>query len=730
MADGPSRFGEFVVDALLGEGGMGKVYRARQVALDRWVALKVLAPARYNKEFAERFYQEARSAARLVHPSIIQIYTVGEHDGIPFFAMEYIDGIDLEQLLRKDPSSLSLEETVEIVRNVAKALSMGLEFGIVHRDIKPGNIMLTKTGLVKVMDFGLAKGIASVSATNPGVVVGTPAYMSPEQGAGDPVDIRSDIYSLGCVMYRCLCERQPFQADNPASLIYKHTYEDPVPPRSICADLPPEAERLCLKMLAKKPEDRFQDPKALLEALAQVPANAGVGEMLLAKRVGTVVGKEKERAPEPAAGLKEPGAKAAPWTPAAAPAQAEAAGVRAASPEALAASVLPKTMLMPPPEVASLSPQAPGVAEEQAPRAAAAKQESGAIAAPQTPATKAPTQAGVLRTDILRRNFQKLPDGRWTYKNELAECRFAEGLAATIKAPQGHAPGGLGDCLLCTNWNRHIGCAVAYTHDIEARQRYEGLKLLVEQAAAWTGAGNFEKAIMLLAGYIETKPKDPEGYKELARLYNRPDYRGRDRRRAVVLYERFVELARAAGNSSNFEIARAMRRAKALLAMPEQKSPGIAPGSGLAFQCFHHGTEGCFAYGVLTASQLVVARAGYIDPQSGVTAAATGSAMVRATSIFRHFRSEKAEEDEKARTRKELSRLSGLTLEELAKDPACVLAATYDELEDCAISVGEEAEVITVTLKGPRKGHLVFSKAGSFRAEQCYELMRRKLAKP
>ncbi|MCY3017814.1 MAG: serine/threonine-protein kinase, partial [Planctomycetota bacterium] len=292
---------EFVIESLLGEGGMGKVYRARQVALDRWVALKVLAHARDKKDFLARFYREAQSAARLVHPNIIQIYTVGEYEGIPFFAMEYVEGVDLQRLARCHPEYLTIEEAMEIVRSVAKALSIAKEHGIVHRDIKPANIMVAKSGLIKVMDFGLAKGIAADEfATQTGLVIGTPAYMCPEQGAGRDVDIRSDIYSLGCVLYECLCDHPPFEADSVAALIYKHAYEDPQPPAEFRKEVPPELEAVCLKMLAKNPAERFQTPEELLLALAQIPCNQALAELLLAKRVATVLrAKRPENGPTP-----------------------------------------------------------------------------------------------------------------------------------------------------------------------------------------------------------------------------------------------------------------------------------------------------------------------------------------------------------------------------------------------------------------------------------------------
>ena len=189
MALDPNRFDEFIIESMIGEGGMGKVYRARQTALDRWVALKVLPRAKENANFKERFFREARSAARLVHPNIIQIHTVGEMQGVPYFTMEYVEGDDLEHIIRAGDLPLSNDCIIEIARSVVKAMAVASEQGVVHRDIKPANIMTSKTGLVKLMDFGLAKELDH-NITQSGVVAGTPTYMSPEQGSGQTVDFR------------------------------------------------------------------------------------------------------------------------------------------------------------------------------------------------------------------------------------------------------------------------------------------------------------------------------------------------------------------------------------------------------------------------------------------------------------------------------------------------------------------------------------------------------------
>ncbi|MCX7804030.1 MAG: protein kinase [Planctomycetota bacterium] len=266
----PIRIGDFILEKKLGEGGMGQVFKARQVGLERDVALKILpAASAQNEEFKARFYREAQNAAKLIHPNIIQIYTISTYEGIPYFAMEFVEGLDLQQILEGQAEAMpTLPEIVEIIRSVARALAMAAELSIVHRDIKPANIMVSSRGVVKVMDFGLAKATTGMSSlTQTGFIMGTPTYMSPEQGEGKEVDGRSDLYSLGCVFYECLAGRPPFHADGMAALIYKHIYEEPKPLKELRPDVPDAVARIVHRMLAKKPEDRYPDANALLQAL-------------------------------------------------------------------------------------------------------------------------------------------------------------------------------------------------------------------------------------------------------------------------------------------------------------------------------------------------------------------------------------------------------------------------------------------------------------------------------
>jgi serine/threonine protein kinase len=262
------RFGDFLLEKKIGQGGMGEVYRARQVSLDRPVAVKCLSRGLATQPgFVERFQREAKAAANIVHPHVIQIYAYGIDQGTPYFAMEYVEGEDLQQRMRR-LKRLALEEIVDTMIAVASALAAAHEKGMIHRDIKPSNVMIDKQGNVKVMDFGLAKAATTDgSLTSSGVIMGTPNYLSPEQGRGDPIDGRADLYSLGVVLYELLAGDLPFRADTPAGLIFKHVYEEPVSLLKRNKEVPPFLDEVTLKLLAKDPAERYPDAKALLNDL-------------------------------------------------------------------------------------------------------------------------------------------------------------------------------------------------------------------------------------------------------------------------------------------------------------------------------------------------------------------------------------------------------------------------------------------------------------------------------
>lgn len=260
--------GHCTIQRKLGQGGMGAVYLAHHSGLNRSVAIKVLpGDLASSPEYKERFFREARLAARLEHPNVVQVHDVGEEKGIHYISMQFIEGKSLDAIL-KERKKLSVNEALSITKRVAVALSAAAKLGIVHRDIKPHNILISKDGLVKVADFGLAKDEDSNrSISEPGVVMGTPYYMSPEQAKGEKVDHRGDIYSLGATLYHMLTGKRLFDGGSPVSIVMKQATEDPVPARELEPGLPEPVAALINRMLAKDPAKRFATADELVRAL-------------------------------------------------------------------------------------------------------------------------------------------------------------------------------------------------------------------------------------------------------------------------------------------------------------------------------------------------------------------------------------------------------------------------------------------------------------------------------
>ncbi|MDO5707718.1 MAG: Stk1 family PASTA domain-containing Ser/Thr kinase [Andreesenia angusta] len=251
----------------VGGGGMAEVYKAKCRLLNRYVAVKVLRDQFKNDaDVLTKFKREAQSAASLTHPNIVNVYDVGEEDGKNYIVMEYINGKTLKDLINIY-GHLDNRETVNTAISIGEALEAAHKNGIVHRDIKPHNIMVTEDRIIKVTDFGIARATSSVTMTNNGGVLGSAHYLSPEQARGGMVDKRSDIYSLGVVMYEMMTGKVPFDADSPISVAIMHIQEEAVPPREINPDIPRELEFIIMKAMKKSSSERYQDIKSLLADL-------------------------------------------------------------------------------------------------------------------------------------------------------------------------------------------------------------------------------------------------------------------------------------------------------------------------------------------------------------------------------------------------------------------------------------------------------------------------------
>ena len=254
----------YELDGVVGRGGMAEVYRARDIRLDRVVAIKTLrTDLARDQTFQARFRREAQSAASLNNPSIVAVYDTGEDMStgvpVPYIVMEYVDGRTVRDLLIEGHRLLP-QRALEIISGVLRALEYSHQAGIVHRDIKPGNVMVTRNGDIKVMDFGIARAMSDAQSTmtQTAQVIGTAQYLSPEQARGERVDARSDLYSTGCLMYELLTGRPPFTGDSPVAIAYQHVRENPVPPSRLDPDMPPWADAIVLRAMAKSPNDRYQ----------------------------------------------------------------------------------------------------------------------------------------------------------------------------------------------------------------------------------------------------------------------------------------------------------------------------------------------------------------------------------------------------------------------------------------------------------------------------------------
>lgn len=278
--------GQYQITGPIGEGGMAAVYKAYQAGVDRYVAVKVL-PRYYasDPQFLRRFNQEARIIAKLQHPHILPVYDYGETDGYTYIVMPFIQAGTAADLFKGEP--IPLEQVCQIMSQVGDALDYAHSQGIVHRDIKPSNVLVDERGNCMLTDFGIGKILSgSDQLTRTGDVIGTPAYMSPEQGLGGDLDARSDIYSLGVMLYEMVTGRQPFKAETPMAIIFKHIHDPLPPPRAINPTIPESIERVILKALAKNRDHRFQTPGEMIAALKKATESCKPPSVIPAVKAG------------------------------------------------------------------------------------------------------------------------------------------------------------------------------------------------------------------------------------------------------------------------------------------------------------------------------------------------------------------------------------------------------------------------------------------------------------
>lgn len=377
LAAGTVLAGRYEIDRLIGEGGMGEVYLARHKTIDKLLAVKILAPERARKpRTVSRFLQEAKAASKIRHENIVDITDFGEFDGLAFFVMEYLDGEDLSAIVKRE-GRLSWKRARAITMQVLEGLGAAHGVGIVHRDVKPHNCFVSpresNPEFVKLIDFGIAKlrdGSSEEQLTQTGAIMGTADYMSPEQGQGMELDGRSDLYSVGVILYRMLTGAVPFKAGNPMATVYQHVHTDPKPPSEACpeAGLGREADAVVLKALAKNPDDRYANAAEFIAALRAVEDAGASGRNGLGK--GTIAGIA-------AAAVLTLGAGA--WlatrgTPTEAPTAAAASSAAAATaPAKVAPEPPPPTADAPAPPEAKPIAEAPKLPTEPAPTEPAPK---------------------------------------------------------------------------------------------------------------------------------------------------------------------------------------------------------------------------------------------------------------------------------------------------------------------------------------------------------------------
>ncbi len=316
MSDDPRVLaGRYRIDELIGRGGMASVYRGYDLTLDREVALKVLRrELADDAAFRTRFRLEAQAASRMSHPTIVRVFDAGEDtettpDGVvhpvPFIVMELVNGDLLKDIIAG--GDVPVTDAVRYVDGILEALEYSHRAGVVHRDIKPGNVMVTAAGQVKVMDFGIARAVSDSSSTvaETTAIIGTAAYFSPEQAKGEPVDARADLYSTGVVLYELLTGRPPFRGETPVAVAYQHVSETPVPPSEHTESIPRGLDALVMRALAKDPFQRFQDAASFRSALSAAVGGTAPSKRQLGALTSELYGANPRQAAETARSLRQ-----------------------------------------------------------------------------------------------------------------------------------------------------------------------------------------------------------------------------------------------------------------------------------------------------------------------------------------------------------------------------------------------------------------------------------------
>lgn len=307
--------GRYRIDEPIGRGGMASVYRGFDLTLGRQVAIKILdRDLAGDNTFRTRFRLEAQAASRMAHPTIVRVYDAGEDsevqpDGtvrpVPFIVMELVHGRLLKEIIAEGP--VPVPEAVRYVDGILEALEYSHRAGVVHRDIKPGNVMVTEVGQIKVMDFGIARAVSDSSSTvaETTAIIGTAAYFSPEQAKGDPVDSRADLYSAGVVLYELLAGRTPFRGESPVAVAYQHVSEAPLPPSEIRETVPRALDAVTLRALAKDPFQRYQDAASFRDALDATLDGKGPSKRQVEVLTNDLYGPNPRQAAETARSLRQ-----------------------------------------------------------------------------------------------------------------------------------------------------------------------------------------------------------------------------------------------------------------------------------------------------------------------------------------------------------------------------------------------------------------------------------------